>query len=94
MDQTWDGRTLFEICDQCGLATPADYVLWPGVGAVVTEAGQRKLEALAAHGSTLLAALFDVSNEQVAVVLAGGSELPRRLHRRGEKLLRADRYEC
>jgi hypothetical protein len=91
MYQSWDGTTLLELCERCGFATPADYVLWPGIGAVVTKAGERKLTALAQHDFALAEAVFEASGRQIAAVLASSNELPRRLRRRGEKLLREDR---
>jgi hypothetical protein len=39
--------SLLELCRQCGLAAPGDYVLWPPFGVMVTEIGERKLMALA-----------------------------------------------
>jgi hypothetical protein len=38
--------TLLELCRQCGLEAPGDYVPWPPFGAMVTARGQRKLTAL------------------------------------------------
>jgi hypothetical protein len=69
--ESWDGMTLLELCEQCGLATPADYVIWPGVGAVVTNAGECRLKALAKHDFALAEAVFDAGGRQLAAVLAG-----------------------
>jgi hypothetical protein len=58
--------TLLELCRQCGLEAPADYVIWPGVGAVVTKAGERRLKALAKQDVALAAAVFEASGRQIA----------------------------
>ena len=80
--------TLLEICQQCGLVTPADYVLWPGIGAVVTKAGERRLQALAKHDFALAEAVFEASGWQIAAVLASRRTLSRRWRRQAERLLR------
>ena len=92
MDQTWDGMTLLEICEQCGLVTPADYVIWPGVGAVATKAGERRLKALAKHDHGLAEAVLEASGRQLAAVLATSRTLSRRMRRKLERLLREDRH--
>jgi hypothetical protein len=92
MGPPWDGVTLLEICQRCGLATPVDYVIWPGVGAVVTKAGKRRPKALAKHDFALAEAVFDASGRQIEAVLASSHMLSRRVRRKAEGLLREEQH--
>jgi hypothetical protein len=80
--------SLLELCRQCGLKMPADYVMWLPFGAVLTATGERKVMALAEQVPTLAERLRDASGQQIGAVPADKGDLPRRLRASGERLLR------
>jgi hypothetical protein len=79
-------NSLLTICRECGLEPPADFIV-TGLGPVVTAAGERKLLALSATDAALARKLLDATGDMMRVMLAT-QHLPRRLRRKGERLLR------
>jgi hypothetical protein len=54
---------------------------------VVTEAGERKLNALAAQDDALAQQLVDASGAGIEAMLAGHPRMSKRMRKRGERLL-------
>jgi hypothetical protein len=76
---------LLTLCGRCGLRLFDDYVVDRGL-VVVTEAGQRKLEAQAKNDGALAAALCDASGVEATKLLAR-KELSLTMRRRLLRLL-------
>jgi hypothetical protein len=80
--------TLLALCRQCGLTSPDDFVR-KRFDVMVTEAAQRKLEALAERdrSGVLMRQLYEASGQNIEAVLAGDRHMPRSFQARGKRLL-------
>jgi hypothetical protein len=72
---------LLVLCARAGLRLFDDYLICDGDITVVTEEGQRKLEAAAARDPILARHLYDASGVEVDKLLDHGSLSPRMRHR-------------
>jgi hypothetical protein len=78
---------LLTLRGRCGLQLFDDYRVYAGGGGVISEHGQRKVEALAATDPALPQLIFDASARELAKVLRLGG-VSQRWRRRTERMLR------
>jgi hypothetical protein len=83
---------LLTLCGRCGLRLFDDYIVRAGGVVVVSEQGQRKLEAAAARDPALPRLLFDASGRELEKMLRLGG-VSRQWRRRTERMLRAGRQQ-